>query len=33
MVDQDKNFYLVSLGIVITCLLENVGIFKAEVTC
>ena len=23
MVDQDNNFYLISLGIVITCLLDN----------
>ena len=37
MVDQDNNFYLISLGIVVTCLLDNDGIFNGRscllITC
>ena len=37
MVDQDNNFYLISLGILITCLLDNDGIFNGRscllITC
>ena len=32
MIDQDSNFYLISVSIFITCLL-NVWILKGEVTC
>ena len=32
MLDQD-NFYLISLSILITRMLDNVGILLAEVTC
>ena len=31
--DQDYNFYLISLSILITFLLDNVWIWKGEVTC
>ena len=31
--DQDNNFYLISLSILITFLLDNVWILKGEVTC
>ena len=30
--DQDNNFYLISLNILITCLLCNVWILQGEVT-
>ena len=33
MLDQDNNFYLISLSILITCLLDNVWILQGEVTC
>ena len=37
MVDQDNNFYLISLGIVVTCLLDNDRIFNGRscllITC
>ena len=33
VVDQDNNFYLISLCILITCLLDNVWILQGEVTC
>ena len=37
MVDQGNNFYLISLGILITCLLDNDGIFNGRscllITC
>ena len=32
MLDQDDNFHLISLSILITCLLCDVGILKGEVT-
>ena len=32
VVDQDNNFYLISLNILITCLLDNVWILQGEVT-
>ena len=30
MLDQAKNFYLISLNILISCLLDNWGISKGE---
>ena len=33
MLDHDNNFYLISLSIPITCLLDNIQILKGEVTC
>ena len=33
VLDQGKNFHLISLSILITCLLGNVWILKGEVTC
>ena len=33
MLDQDKNFFLISLSILITHLLDNVWILWGEVTC
>ena len=33
MLDQDINFYLISLSLLITCLLDNVWILLGEVTC
>ena len=33
MLDQDNNYYLISLNILITCLLDNVRILLKEVTC
>ena len=33
MLDQDNNFYMISLSILITCLSGNVWILKREVTC
>ena len=33
MLDQDNNYYLISLNILITCLLDNVWISLKEVTC
>ena len=33
MLDQDKNFFLISVSIIITCLLDNVGIFWGEFVC
>ena len=33
MLDQDKNFYLISLNILISCLLDNGGISKGEDSC
>ena len=33
LTDQDKNLYLISFGILITCLLDNVWILKREGTC
>ena len=33
MVDQDNNFYLINLGILINCLLDNDWILKGEVIC
>lgn len=32
MLDQNNNFYLISLRILVTFLLDNVGIFWGEVT-
>ena len=32
VLDQDTNFDLISLGILITCLLDNVWILQGEVT-
>ena len=32
MFDQDNNFYLISLSILVTCLLDNVWILKGDVT-
>ena len=32
MLDQDKNFYLISLSILITCLHGIVWMFKGEIT-
>ena len=32
MLDQDNNFYLISLSILNTCLLDIVGILLGEVT-
>ena len=31
VLDQDNNFYLISLSILMTCLLDNVWIFQGEV--
>ena len=31
MLDQDNNFYLISLSILITCLLDNLWILLGEV--
>ena len=33
VLDQGNNFYLISLSILITCLLDNVWVFKGEITC
>ena len=33
MLDQDNNFYLISLNILVTCLLDNVRILWGEVSC
>ena len=33
MLDQDNNFYLISLSILITCLLDKVWILLGEVPC
>ena len=33
MLDQDNNFYMISLNIFITCLSGNVWILQLEVTC
>ena len=33
MLDQDKNFFLISASILITCLLDNVWIFWGEFVC
>ena len=33
MIEQDCNFYLTSLSILMTCLLDNVWILKGEVIC
>ena len=33
MLDQNKNFYLISLSILITCLLDNIWILLGEVPC
>ena len=33
MLDQDNNFYLIRLSILITFLLENVQLLKEEVRC
>ena len=33
MLDQDNNFYLISLSILVTCLLDNVQILQGEVAC
>ena len=33
MFDQDNNFYLINLSILVTCLLDNVWILQGEVTC
>ena len=33
VLDQDNNFYLISLSILITCLLDNLWILLGEVTC
>ena len=33
VLDQDKNFNLISLIILITCWLDNLWIFWGEVTC
>ena len=32
MLDQNNNFYLISLSILVMFLLDNVGIFWGEVT-
>ena len=32
VLDQDNNFYLISLSILVTCLLCNVWILQGEVT-
>ena len=32
MLDQDNNFYLISLSILITCLLEKIRLSLREVT-
>ena len=33
MLDQDNNFYLISLNLLVTCLLDNVRILWGEVSC
>ena len=33
MLDQDNNFNLIHLSILITCLLDSEWILKGEVTC
>ena len=33
MLDQDKNSYLISLSILITCLLDALWMLQGEVTC
>ena len=33
MLGQDKNFFLISLNILITCLLDNEWILQGEVAC
>ena len=33
MLDQDSNFYLIHLSLLITCLLNNVWVLLGEVTC
>ena len=33
MLDQDNNFFLISLSILITCLLSNVWILLGKVIC
>ena len=33
VLDQNNNFYLMSLSILVTCLLGNVWILKGEVVC
>ena len=33
VLDQDNNFYLTSLSILMTCLLDNVQLLQGEVTC
>ena len=33
MLGQDKNFFLISLNILITCLLDNEWILYGELTC
>ena len=33
VLDQGNNFYLISLSFLITCLLDNVWVFKGEITC
>ena len=33
MLDQDKNFNMINLSILITCLLDHVWIVHGEVTC
>ena len=33
VLDQDDNFYLIGLGILITYLLDNVGLLEGEVAC
>ena len=33
MLDQDSNFYQISLNILVTCLLDNVRILWGEVSC
>ena len=33
MLDQDNNFNLISLNILITCLLDNIRILQGEVRC
>ena len=33
MLNQENNFYLISLSILITCLLGNVWILKEKVKC
>ena len=32
MLDQDNNFFLISLSILVTCWLDNVRILQGEVT-